>query len=83
MVSEIKPDEIYNLSTKFCTCSFDQPLATSMITGIGVTHLLEAIRIINKDIKFYQASTSELYGKVRSSSKRNYCFLSKKSLWSF
>ena len=66
MVSEIKPDEIYNLAAQsFVHASFDQPLATSMITGIGVTHLLEAIRIINKDIKFYQASTSELYGKVQ------------------
>ena len=66
MVSEIKPDEIYNLAAQsFVHASFDQPLATSMITGIGVTHLLEAIRIVNKDIKFYQASTSELYGKVQ------------------
>lgn len=66
MVSEIKPDEIYNLAAQsFVHVSFDQPLATSMITGIGVTHLLEAIRIVNKDIKFYQASTSELYGKVQ------------------
>jgi len=66
MVSEIKPDEIYNLAAQsFVHVSFDQPLATSMITGIGVTHMLEAIRIANKDIKFYQASTSELYGKVQ------------------
>ena len=66
MVSEIRPDEIYNLAAQsFVHVSFDQPLATSMITGIGVTHLLEAIRIVNKDIKFYQASTSELYGKVQ------------------
>ena len=66
MVSEIKPDEIYNLAAQsFVHVSFDQPLATSMITGIGVTHMLEAIRIVNKDIKFYQASTSELYGKVQ------------------
>ena len=66
MVSEIQPEEIYNLAAQsFVHVSFEQPLATSMITGIGVTHLLEAIRIINKDIKFYQASTSELYGKVQ------------------
>jgi len=66
MISEIRPDEIYNLAAQsFVHVSFDQPLATSMITGIGVTHLLEAIRIVNKDIKFYQASTSELYGKVQ------------------
>ena len=66
MISEIRPDEIYNLAAQsFVHVSFDQPLATSMITGIGVTHMLEAIRIVNKDIKFYQASTSELYGKVQ------------------
>lgn len=66
IVSEIKPDEIYNLAAQsFVHVSFDQPLATSMITGIGVTHMLEAIRIVNKNIKFYQASTSELYGKVQ------------------
>ena len=66
MVSEIRPDEIYNLAAQsFVHVSFDQPLATSMITGIGVTHMLEAIRIVNKNIKFYQASTSELYGKVQ------------------
>lgn len=66
MVSEIKPDEIYNLAAQsFVHVSFDQPLATSMITGIGVTHMLEAIRIVNNNIKFYQASTSELYGKVQ------------------
>jgi len=66
MISEISPDEIYNLAAQsFVHVSFDQPLATSMITGIGVTHMLEAIRIVNKDIKFYQASTSELYGKVQ------------------
>ena len=66
MVSEVNPDEIYNLAAQsFVHVSFDQPLATSMITGIGVTHMLEAIRIVNKNIKFYQASTSELYGKVQ------------------
>ena len=66
MVSEINPDEIYNLAAQsFVHVSFDQPLATSMITGIGVTHMLESIRIVNKNIKFYQASTSELYGKVQ------------------
>ena len=66
MISTINPDEIYNLAAQsFVHVSFDQPIATSMITGIGVTHLLEAIRIINKDIKFYQASTSELFGKAQ------------------
>ena len=66
MISEIMPDEIYNLAAQsFVHVSFDQPIATSMISGIGALHILEGIRIINKDIKFYQASTSELYGKVQ------------------
>ncbi len=66
MISEIMPDEVYNLAAQsFVHVSFDQPIATSMISGIGALHILEGIRIINKDIKFYQASTSELYGKVQ------------------
>ena len=66
LISEIKPEEIYNLAAQsFVHVSFDQPIATSMISGIGVTHMLEAIRIVDKDIKFYQASTSELFGKVQ------------------
>lgn len=71
MVAEIRPDEIYNLAAQsFVHVSFDQPVATSMITGIGVTHLLEAIRIVDKNIKFYQASTSELYGKVQEAPQK-------------
>jgi GDPmannose 4,6-dehydratase len=46
--------------------SFDQPITTGKITGLGAVHLLEAIRIVNPKIKFYQASTSELFGKVQS-----------------
>jgi GDPmannose 4,6-dehydratase len=66
MVAYIKPDEIYNLAAQsFVAVSFDQPITTANITGIGALHLLEAIRIINPKIKFYQASTSELFGKVR------------------
>ena len=66
MVSEIKPDEIYNLAAQsFVGVSFDQPLATAHITGLGCVHLLEAIRIINPKIKFYQASTSEMFGLVQ------------------
>ena len=65
MVQNIKPDEIYNLAAQsFVHVSFDQPIATSMITGLGVTHMLEAIRLVDKTIKFYQASTSELFGKA-------------------
>lgn len=66
MVSEIMPDEIYNLAAQsFVGVSFDQPLATAHITGLGCVHLLEAIRIVNPKIKFYQASTSEMFGLVQ------------------
>lgn len=66
MVSEINPDEIYNLAAQsFVGVSFDQPLATAHITGLGCVHLLEAIRIVNPKIKFYQASTSEMFGEVQ------------------
>jgi len=66
MVSEIQPDEIYNLAAQsFVGVSFEQPLTTANITGLGCLHLLEAIRIVNPKIKFYQASTSEMFGKVQ------------------
>ena len=66
MVSKIQPDEIYNLAAQsFVGVSFDQPLATAHITGLGCVHLLEAIRIVNPQIRFYQASTSEMFGKVQ------------------
>ena len=65
LISKIEPDEIYNLAAQsFVSVSFQQPLATSQITGTSVINLLEAIRIINPKIKFYQASTSEMYGKI-------------------
>lgn len=58
--------EVYNLAAQsFVGVSFDQPLATAHITGLGAVHLLEAIRIVNPKIRFYQASTSELYGLVQ------------------
>ncbi|MDQ1244710.1 MAG: GDPmannose 4,6-dehydratase [Campylobacterota bacterium] len=66
MVMEIQPDEIYNLAAQsFVGVSFEQPLATAHITGLGCVHLLEAIRIVNPKIKFYQASTSEMFGLVQ------------------
>jgi GDPmannose 4,6-dehydratase len=62
-----QPDEVYNLAAQsFVGVSFDQPLATASITGLGAVHLLEAIRIINPKIRFYQASTSEMFGKVQA-----------------
>jgi GDPmannose 4,6-dehydratase len=67
MVADIQPDEIYNLAAQsFVGVSFQQPLATADITGIGPVNLLEAIRLINPKIKFYQASTSEMYGEVQA-----------------
>lgn len=66
LVNRIQPDEIYNLAAQsFVGVSFDQPLATAHITGLGAAHLLEAIRIVNPKIRFYQASTSEMFGLVQ------------------
>ncbi|WP_100486941.1 GDP-mannose 4,6-dehydratase [Sporolactobacillus pectinivorans] len=60
-----EPDEVYNLAAQsFVGTSWSQPLATGEITGIGVTNMLEAIRLIKPDARFYQASTSEMFGKV-------------------
>jgi len=66
VIDDIKPDEVYNLAAQsFVAHSFKNPVLTGNVTGLGVTHILEAIRMVNKDIKFYQASTSELYGLVQ------------------
>ena len=67
VVLSVKPDEIYNLAAQsFVGVSFEQPIATAQITGLGCLHLLEAIRLIDTKIKFYQASTSEMFGKVQT-----------------
>jgi GDPmannose 4,6-dehydratase len=67
IIAEVEPDEIYNLAAQsFVGVSFNQPIATAQITGIGAMNLLEAIRTINPKIKFYQASTSEMFGKVHA-----------------
>ncbi|HPX92112.1 MAG TPA: GDP-mannose 4,6-dehydratase [Spirochaetota bacterium] len=66
VIGDIKPDEVYNLAAQsFVAHSFKNPVLTGKVTGIGVTNILEAIRIVNKNIKFYQASTSELFGLVQ------------------
>lgn len=66
VVDKEQPDEIYNLAAmSFVGSSFTIPHATSQITGLAVLNLLEAIRIINTNIKFYQASSSEMFGKVQ------------------
>jgi GDPmannose 4,6-dehydratase len=67
LVQKIQPEEIYNLAAQsFVGVSFEQPSATAQITGIGALNLLEAIRLINPKIRFYQASTSEMFGKVQA-----------------
>ena len=66
LIKKHEPDEIYNLAAQsFVGVSFDQPVTTMQINGLGPLHLLEAIRIVNPKIKFYQASTSEMFGKVQ------------------
>ena len=63
-ISISQPDEVYHLAAQsFVGASFEQPIATGEVTGLGVTRILEAIRQLNPKIKFYQASTSELYGR--------------------
>ncbi len=66
LVENCEPDEIYNLAAQsFVGVSFEQPATTAEITGLGAVHLLEAIRNINPAVKYYQASTSEMFGKVQ------------------
>lgn len=67
LIKDAAPDEVYNLAAQsFVGVSFNQPDATAQITGMGALHLLEAIRLTNRKIKFYQASTSEMFGKVQA-----------------
>lgn len=66
LVDEIKPHEIYNLAAmSFVPTSWDQPVLTAEFTATGVTRMLEAIRYVDPKIKFYQASSSEMFGKVK------------------
>ncbi|MGU3392484.1 GDP-mannose 4,6-dehydratase [Sphingomonas sp. M1A8_2b] len=67
LIETSEATEIYNLAAQsFVGVSFDQPIATGQITGLGAAYLLEAIRTVNRDIRFYQASTSEMFGKVQA-----------------
>lgn len=67
LLQETGATEIYNLAAQsFVGVSFDQPVTTAEITGLGAVNLLEAIRIVNPQIRFYQASTSEMFGKVQA-----------------
>jgi GDPmannose 4,6-dehydratase len=65
IIEEYEPTEIYNLAAQsFVPTSWSQPVLTGEVTGLGVTRILEAIRHVNPRIRFYQASTSEMFGKV-------------------
>lgn len=66
LIAEIRPDEIYNLAAQsFVKLSFDQPVYTTQVDAVSVAYMLEVIREVVPEAKFYQASTSEMYGKVR------------------
>jgi GDPmannose 4,6-dehydratase len=66
LIEQCEADEVYNLAAQsFVGVSFDQPITTAKITGIGPLNLLEAIRILRPQTRFYQASTSEMFGKVQ------------------
>jgi GDPmannose 4,6-dehydratase len=67
LIESTRPDEVYNLAAQsFVGVSFEQPVTTASITGIGAVNLLEAIRIVHPKARFYQASTSEMFGKVQA-----------------
>ncbi|MFZ9371291.1 MAG: GDP-mannose 4,6-dehydratase [Limnohabitans sp.] len=67
LMQKVNPIEVYNLAAQsFVGVSFDQPNTTAQVTGIGALNLLEAIRLVNPKIRFYQASTSEMFGKVQA-----------------
>jgi GDPmannose 4,6-dehydratase len=63
LVEQVRPDEFYNLAAQsFVATSWQQPVLTAQVTGVGVTHALEALRMIKPDTRFYQASSSEMFG---------------------
>jgi len=71
VLREVEPDEIYNLGAQsFVPVSFVEPVLTAQFTALGVTRLLEAIRLVRPGARFYQASSSEMFGKVRETPQR-------------
>ncbi len=71
IIYDVQPDEVYNLAAQsFVPSSWKQPILTSEITGLGVTRLLEAVRTVNPRTRFYQASSSEMFGKVQETPQR-------------
>jgi len=66
LLQKVRPVEIYNLAAQsYISVSFEQPITTGEITGLGVARLLEAVRVVDPDIRFFQASSSEMFGRVR------------------
>lgn len=66
LVERYRPEEVYNLAAQsFVPTSWNQPVLTGEVTALGVTRMLEAIRLVNPETRFYQASSSEMFGKVR------------------
>jgi GDPmannose 4,6-dehydratase len=71
LIEQVEPDEIYNLAAQsFVPTSWEQPVLTGEFTALGVTRLLEAVRLVNRKIRVYQASSSEMFGKVRETPQR-------------
>ena len=71
LLEEIRPTEVYNLAAQsFVPTSWEQPIFTAEVTGLGVTRLLDAIRQVDREIRFYQASSSEMFGKVHETPQR-------------
>jgi GDPmannose 4,6-dehydratase len=66
VIEKVQPDEVYNLAAQsFVGVSFEQPIFTADVDGVGVARLLEAIRMVKPEARFYQASTSEMFGKIQ------------------
>lgn len=66
LIEQVRPDEFYNLAAQsFVATSWQQPILTTQVTALGVTHALEALRLVKPDTRFYQASSSEMYGLIQ------------------
>ncbi|MHC4779631.1 MAG: GDP-mannose 4,6-dehydratase [Planctomycetota bacterium] len=71
LLREVKPREVYNLAAmSFVPTSWNQPVLTGEVTGLGLTRGLDAIRLVDRDIRYYQASSSEMFGKVRETPQK-------------
>ena len=71
LIEDVEPDEIYHLGAQsFVPTSWQQPVLTAEVTALGSTRMLEAIRLVNRKVRFYQASSSEMFGNVPESPQR-------------